>query len=45
MSSLARYKQGKFAINTHEIYIVIISICLGVLTEHLKYIALKVGAQ
>ena len=45
MSSLTRYKQGKFAINTHQIYTVISSNCLAVLTEKLRYIALKFVAH
>ena len=45
ISSLTRYKQGKFAINTHQIYIFIISNCLAALTENVRYIALKSGAH
>ena len=45
MSSLTRYKQGKFAIHTHQIYIFIISNCLAVFTENLRYIALKFVAH
>ena len=45
ISSLTRYKQGKFAINTQQIYIFIISNCLAVLTENLRYIALKFGVH
>ena len=32
------YKQGKFAINAHQIHIFIISNCLVVLTENLRYL-------
>ena len=39
ISSLTRYKQGRFAINTHQIYIFIISNCLAVLTGNLRYIS------
>ena len=44
ISSLSRYKQGKFGINTQQMYIFIISM-LTFMSENLRYITLTFGPR
>ena len=45
ISSLSRYKQGMFGINTQQRYIFIICIYLNFMSENLRYITLKFGPR